>query len=177
MCCLLEELSKYKQIRKCNVASFEKEKNQLRKCDVASCKKNATQKMQLWKLHFFAFSVAFVLVPLHFCLHRKKIQKLIKVAKKCNGENATSQVAKKMQRRKCNVGSCIFLHFPFRMNCLCMYRIFVSLHPFAFHYTPPPNPSSRPCPSPQLHLTLSAFHACSLLFTPLSPSTLSSEQE
>ena len=65
MCCLLEELPKYKQIRKCNVASFEKEKNQLRKCDVASCKKNATQKMQRWKLHFFAFSVAFVLVPLH----------------------------------------------------------------------------------------------------------------
>ena len=81
-----------------------------------------------------------------------------------NGENATLEVA-------------FFLHFPFRMNCLCMYRIFVSLHPFAFHYTPPPNPSSRPCPSPQLHLTLSAFHACSLLFTPLSPSTLSSEQE
>ena len=100
-----------------------------------SCKKNATEKMQ-----------------------RRKLQK------KCNGENATLEVA-------------FFLHFPFRMNCLCMYRIFVSLHPFAFHYTPPPNPSSRPCPSPQLHLTLSAFHACSLLFTPLSPSTLSSEQE
>ena len=83
--------------------------------------------------------------------------------------------AEKMQRRKLEVA--FFLHFPFRMNCLCMYRIFVSLHPFAFHYTPPPNPSSRPCPSPQLHLTLSAFHACSLLFTPLSPSTLSSEQE
>ena len=184
MCCLLEELSKYKQIRKCNVASFEKEKNQLRKCDVASCKKNATQKMQLWKLHFFAFSVAFVLVPLHFCLHffrffsRKKNTKVDqsckknatekmqrrKLQKKCNGENASLEVA-------------FFLHFPFRMNCLCMYRIFVSLHPFAFHYTPPPNPSSRPCPSPQLHLTLSAFHACSLLFTPLSPSTLSSEQE
>ena len=43
---------------------------------------------------------------------------------------------------------------------------FVSLHPFAFHHTAPPNPSSRPCPSPQFHLTLSAFHACSLLFTP-----------
>ena len=96
MCCLLEEFSKYKQIRKCNVASFEKEKNQLRKCDVASCKKNATQKMQRWKLHFFAFSVAFVLVPLHlFCIFFfvKKIQTLIKIAKK-------------MQRRKCNVASC-----------------------------------------------------------------------
>ena len=95
-------------------------KMQRRKCNVASCKKNATEKMQRWKLHFFAFSVP---------------------------------------------------------DELFMYRIFVSLHPFAFHYTPPPNPSSRPCPSPQLHLTLSAFHACSLLFTPLSPSTLSSEQE
>ena len=41
----------------------------------------------------------------------KKIQKLIKIAKKSNGENATSQVAKKMQRRKCNVGSCIFFAF------------------------------------------------------------------
>ena len=42
----------------------------------------------------------------------KKIQKLIsKLQKKCNGENATSQVAKKMQRRKCNVGSCIFFAF------------------------------------------------------------------
>ena len=54
---------------------------------------------------------------------------------------------------------------------------FLSLHPSAFHYTPPTNPSSWPCPSPQLHLTLSAFHACSLLFTPLSACTLSSEQE
>ena len=129
MCCLLEELSKYKQIRKCNVASFENEKNQLRKCDVASCKKNATQKMQRWKLHFFAFSVAFVLVPLHFFFaffrfFRKKIQKLIKVAKKYNGENATSQVAKKnatekMQRWKLHV-FCIFrslfLAFAFSLH-------------------------------------------------------------
>ena len=53
---------------------------------------------------------------------------------------------------------------------------FLSLHPSAFHYTPPTNPSSWPCPSPQLHLTLSAFHACSLLFTPLSASTLSSDK-
>ena len=117
MCCLLEELSKYKQIRKCNVASFEKEKKQLRKCDVASCKKNATQKMQLWKLHFFAFSVAFVLMPLHFCLHffriffRKKIQKLIKVAKKMQRRKCNVASCKKMQRRKCNVGSCIFFAF------------------------------------------------------------------
>ena len=67
--------------------------------------------MQRWKLHFFAFSVAFVLVPLHFfCIFSfffvKKMQKLIKVAKnatekmqrrklqkKCNGENATLEVA------------------------------------------------------------------------------------
>ena len=108
----------------------------------------------------------------------KKIQKLIKVAKK----NATEKMQRRKLQKKCNgenatLEVAFFLHFPFRMNCLCMYRIFVSLHPLAFHYTPPPNPSSRPCPSPQLHLTLSAFHACSLLFTPLSPSTLSSEQE
>ena len=99
----------------------------------------------------------------------KKIQKLIKVAK-----NAAEKMQRRKLQKKCNGENATF---PFRMNCLCMYRIFVSLHPFAFHYTPPPNPSSRPCPSPQLHLTLSAFHACSLLFTPLSPSTLSSEQE
>ena len=53
---------------------------------------------------------------------------------------------------------------------------FLSLHPSAFHYTPPTNPSSWSCPSPQLHLTLSIFHACSLLFTPLSASTLSSDK-
>ena len=78
---------------------FRKGKNQLRKCDVASCKKNATQKMQRWKLQFFShfrlhlfwcrciFSMFFVIFFV------KKIQKLIKVAKK-------------MQPRKCNVASC-----------------------------------------------------------------------
>ena len=68
---------------------------------------------------FFAFSVAFVLVLLHFFaffsfFFRKKMQPLIKVAKnatekmqrrklqkKCNGENATLEVA-------------FFLLFPFR---------------------------------------------------------------
>ena len=54
------------------------------------------------------------------------------------------------------------------MNCLCMYRIFFLSTHLPFIVTRP---------SPQLHLTLSAFHACSLLFTPLSASTLSSEQE
>ena len=174
MCCLLEELSKYKQIRKCNVASFEKEKKSAKKMRRRKLqKKNATQKMQLWKLHFFRIlrcicfgAVAFLFAFFTFFF----VKKNTKVDQNCK-KNA----AEKMQRRKLEVA--FFLHFPFRMNCLCMYRIFVSLHPFAFHYTPPPNPSSRPCPSPQLHLTLSAFHACSLLFTPLSPSTLSSEQE
>ena len=107
----------------------------------------------------------------------KKIQKLIKVAKK-------------KQRRKCNVASCkknaTEKMQRWKLHFFCIFRsgwtvyvciVFLFLSPFAFHYTPPPNPSSRPCPSPQLHLTLSAFHACSLLFTPLSPSTLSSEQE
>ena len=163
MCCLLEELSKYKQIRKCNVASFEKEKNQLRKCDVASCKKNATQKMQRWKLHFFAFSVAFVLVPLHFCLHFlrfffvKKIQKLIKVAKKCSGENATSQVAKKMQRRKCNVSVPDELFMYVSYFCFSP-PICLSLHPTAqpFIATLPITPTSFnplrfPCMLTPLH--------------------------
>ena len=61
MCCLLEELSKYKQIRKCNVASFEKEK--------------------------------------------------IKVAKKCNGENATSQVAKKCNGENATLEVAFFFAF------------------------------------------------------------------
>ena len=181
MCCLLEELSKYKQIRKCNVASFEKEKNQLRKCDVASCKKMQLRKCNFGScifshspLHLFWCRCIFVCIFLFFFV--KKIQKLIKVAKKMQRRKCNVASCKKMQRRKCNVGSCIFFAFSVPDE-LFMYRIFVSLHPFAFHYTPPPNPSSRPCPSPQLHLTLSAFHACSLLFTPLSPSTLSSEQE
>ena len=121
-------------------------------------------------------AVAFLFAFFSFFFRKKNTKVDQSCKKKCNGENATSQVAKKMQRRKCNVGSCIFFAFSVPDE-LFMYRIFVSLHPFAFHYTPPPNPSSRPCPSPQLHLTLSAFHACSLLFTPLSPSTLSSEQE
>ena len=131
MCCLLEELSKYKQIRKCNVASFEKEKNQLRKCEVASCKKNATQKMQRWKLHFFAFSVAFVLVPLHFffAFFRFFRKKNTKVDQSC----------KKIQRRKCNVASCkkkcngenatlevaCFLHFPFVIFGICIFVAFL----------------------------------------------------
>ena len=159
MCCLLEELSKYKQIRKCNVASFEKEKNQLRKCDVASCKKNATQKMQLWKLHFFAFSVAFVLVPLHFCLHfllffRKKNTKV-------------DQSCKKMQRRKCNVASWKLHFFAFSVpDELFMYvsyfcfspPICLSLHPTAqpFIATLPITPTSFnplrfPCMLTPLH--------------------------
>ena len=98
MCCLLEELSKYKQIRKCNVASFEKEKNQLRKCDVASCKKMQLRKCNFGScifshspLHLFWCRCIFVCIFSFF--FRKKIQKLIKVAKK-------------MQRRKCNVASC-----------------------------------------------------------------------
>ena len=69
------------------------------------------------------------------------------------------------------------MHGPTLCLLKCRRQYFLSLHPSAFHYTPPTNPSSWPCPSPQLHLTLSAFHACSLLFTPLSASTLSSEQE
>jgi hypothetical protein len=100
---------------------FRKGKKSAKKMRRRKLQKNATQKMQLWKLHFFAFSVAFVLVPLHFCLHffrffsRKKNTKVDqsckknatekmqrrKLQKKCNGENATLEVA-------------FFLHFPFR---------------------------------------------------------------
>ena len=119
--------------------------------------KNATQKMQLWKLHFFAFSVAFVLMPLHFCLHffvffsLKKYKSWSKLQNKCNGENATSQVAKKMQRRKCNVGSCMFFAFsvPDELFMYVSYFCFsppicLSLHPTAqpFIATLPITPTS-----------------------------------
>ena len=120
MCCLLEELSKYKQIRKCNVASFEKEKNQLRKCDVASCKKNATQKMQRWKLHFFCIfcCICFGAVPCFFAFFRfffvKQYKSWSKLQKNATEKMQRRKLQEKMQRRKCNVGSCFFLHFLFR---------------------------------------------------------------
>ena len=161
MCCLLEELSKYKQIRKCNVASFEKEKNQLRKCDVASCKKNAIQKMQLWKLHFFAFSVAFVLVPLHFCLHflrfffrKKKYKSWSKLQK---------NAAEKMQRRKLEVAFFFAFSVPDELFMYVSYFCFsppicLSLHPTAqpFIATLPITPTSFnplrfPCMLTPLH--------------------------
>ena len=121
MCCLLEELSKYKQIRKCNVASFEKEKNQLRKCDVASCKKKCNSENATLEVAFFRIfrcicfgAVAFLFAFFSFFFRKKntkvdqsckknateKMQRR-KLQKKCNGENATLEVA-------------FFLHFPFR---------------------------------------------------------------
>ena len=155
------------QCRKFRKGKKSAKKMRRRKLQKKCNSENATLEVAFFRiLRFICFGAVAFLFAFFTFFFVKQIQKLIKVAKKS---------AEKMQRRKLEVA--FFLHFPFRMNCLCMYRIFVSLHPFAFHYTPPPNPSSRPCPSPQLHLTLSAFHACSLLFTPLSPSTLSSEQE
>ena len=62
--------------------------------------------MQRWKLHFFCIfcCICFGAVPCFFAFFRfffrKTIQKLIKVAKKCNGENATSQVARKNATEK-----------------------------------------------------------------------------
>ena len=76
----------------------------LRKCNVGSC-------------IFFAFSVAFVLVSLHLFLlffrffSVRKMQELIKVAKKMQRRKCNVASCKKMQRRKCNVGSCIFCAF------------------------------------------------------------------
>ena len=127
-------------------------------------------------LHLFWCRCMFVCIFSFFFV--KKIQKLIKVAKK-------------MQRRKCNVASCKKnatekmqrwkLHFfcIFRSGWtvyVCIVFLFLSTH---LPFTTPHRPTLHrdPAQSPQLHLTLSAFHACSLLFTPLSPSTLSSEQE
>ena len=134
---------------------------QLRKCNFGSCIFSHSP------LHLFWCRCIFVCIFYVFFV--KKIQKLIKVAKKCSGENATSQVAKKMQRRKCNVSVPDELFMYVSYFCFSP-PICLSLHPTA-------QPFIATCPSPQLHLTLSAFHAFSLLFTPLSPSTLSSEQE
>ena len=127
MCCLLEELSKYKQIRKCNVASFEKEKNQLRKCDVASCKKMQLRKCNFGScifshspLHLFWCRCIFVCIFSFF--FRKKNTKVDqsckknatekmqrrKLQKKCNGENATLEVAFFCIFRSVIFGICIF---------------------------------------------------------------------
>ena len=52
------------------------------------------------------------------------------------------------------------------MNYLHLFNeYFLFLHPFAFRYTPTPQLFIVTRPSPQLHLTLSAFHPCSLLST------------
>ena len=119
MCCLLQGLSKYKQIRKCNVASFEKEKCQLRKCNVASCKK-----MQSWKMHFFAFSVACVLVPLHlFCIfsfffRKKKHTKVDQSCKKMQRRKLQKNATEKMQRWKLHF-FCIFRSVIFGICIFC----------------------------------------------------------
>jgi hypothetical protein len=44
-------------------------KNPAKKMRRRKLQKNATQKVQRWKLPFFAFSVAFVLAPLYFVFH------------------------------------------------------------------------------------------------------------
>ena len=87
----------------------------------------------------------------------KKIQKLIKVAKKCSGENATSQVAKKMQRRKCNVSVPDELFMYVSYFCFSP-PICLSLHPTAqpFIATLPITPTSFnplrfPCMLTPLH--------------------------
>ena len=51
-----------------------------------------------------------------------------------------------------------------------MYMFFFSIHLPSLR--PPPNSSSWPRPSPQLHLILSAFHPCSLLSTLSAPKIL-----
>ena len=87
-------------------------KKQRRKCNVASCKKNATEKMQRWKLHFFAFSVPLFLafafsvalldfpdllqLALWFCLEFS-LQRMLLI----EGGTATSLGAKDTSLRNC----------------------------------------------------------------------------
>ena len=77
---------------------------QLRKCNVGSCI------FSHFPLHLFWCRCIFVCIFSFF--FRKKNTKVDQnCKKKATEKNATSQVAKKMQRRKCNVGSCIFFAF------------------------------------------------------------------
>ena len=73
---------------------------------------NATLEVAFFRiLRCICFGAVAFLFAFFSFFFRKKNTKVDQSCKKCNGENATSQVAKKMQRRKCNVGSCIFFAF------------------------------------------------------------------
>ena len=160
MCCLLEELSKYKQIRKCNVASFEKEKNQLRKCDVASCKK-----MQLRKCNFG--SCIFSHSPLHLFWCRCIFVCIFYVFFRKNNTKV-DQNCKKMQRRKCNVAS-------WKLHFFCIFRsgwtVYVCI---VFSFSPPICLSLHPTDQPfivTLPITPTSFNPLRFpcLLTPLHP--------
>ena len=110
-------------------------------------------------------AVAFLFAFFSFFFRKKNTKVDQSCKKKCNGENATSQVAKKMQRRKCNVGSCIFFAFsvPDELFMYVSYFCFsppicLSLHPTAqpFIATLPITPTSFnplrfPCMLTPLH--------------------------
>ena len=102
------------------MSQVSKRKKSSKKMRRRKLKKNATQKMQCWKLPFFShfplhsFWCCCIFLLFFSFFFRKKMQPLIKVAKnatekmqrrklqkKCNGENATLEVA-------------FFLLFPFR---------------------------------------------------------------
>ena len=154
------------QCRKFRKGKKSAKKMRRRKLQKKCNSENATLEVAFFRiLRCICFgAVAFLFACFSF-FFVKKIQKLIKVAKKCNGENATSQVAKKMQRRKCNVGSCIFFAFsvPDELFMYVSYFCFsppicLSLHPTAqpFIATLPITPTSFnplrfPCMLTPLH--------------------------
>jgi len=111
------------QCRKFRKGKKSAKKMRRRKLQKKCNSENATLEVAFFRiLRCICFGAVAFLFAFFTFFFVKKIQKLIKVAK---------NAAEKMQRRKLEVA--FFLHFPFRMNCLCMYRIFVSLYPFAFH--------------------------------------------
>ena len=100
------------QCRKFRKGKKSAKKMRRRKLQKKCNSENATLEVAFFRiLRCICFGAVAFLFAFFMFFFVKKIQKLIKVAKKCSGENATSQVAKKMQRRKCNVGSCIFFAF------------------------------------------------------------------
>ena len=97
------------QCRKFRKGKKSAKKMRRRKLQKKCNSENATLEVAFFRIfRCICFGAVAFFVCIFSFFFRKKNTKVDQSCKKCNGENATSQVAKKMQRRKCNVGSCIF---------------------------------------------------------------------
>ena len=154
------------QCRKFRKGKKSAKKMRRRKLQKKCNSENATLEVAFFRiLRCICFGAVAFLFAFFSFFFRKKNTKVDQSCKKCNGENATSQVAKKMQRRKCNVGSCIFFAFsvPDELFMYVSYFCFsppicLSLHPTAqpFIATLPITPTSFnplrfPCMLTPLH--------------------------